>query len=149
MKLWRISNYADLLGIGGLHVSGRWHYKGNRVVYLAENPALAQLEVMVHFDMDLDELPDDYTLLEVEVNKRCKISTLDAAALPANWQKNEAVTQHIGTQWLHSSTSALLRVPSAVVPHSNNYLLNPEHKDAKKIKLISDEKHPWDDRLLK
>ncbi|WP_155836914.1 RES family NAD+ phosphorylase, partial [Paraburkholderia mimosarum] len=43
MEFWRISNYADLRGIGGLRASGRWHYRGQPVVYLAENPALALL----------------------------------------------------------------------------------------------------------
>ena len=66
MILWRISNHADLNGLGGVHRSGRWHFAGVPVVYLSESPALALLEVMVNFDLAPDELPADYQLLEVD-----------------------------------------------------------------------------------
>lgn len=66
MNLWRISNYKDLKGLGGLKASGRWHNRGVPIVYLAETPALAMLEVLVHFDMTLDEIPKHYQLLEIE-----------------------------------------------------------------------------------
>lgn len=50
--LWRISNYEDLQGLGGLYTAGRWHPLGQRVVYLSEHPVLALLEVMVHLEID-------------------------------------------------------------------------------------------------
>ncbi|MGB9409097.1 MAG: RES family NAD+ phosphorylase, partial [Terracidiphilus sp.] len=46
--LWRISNYVDLSGEGGLTASARWHTKGKPVVYLADSPAGAMLERIVH-----------------------------------------------------------------------------------------------------
>jgi len=48
MELWRISNYADLSGGGGLQAAGRWHTRGKRIVYLADHPASAVLEMLVH-----------------------------------------------------------------------------------------------------
>lgn len=62
MRLWRISNYADIKGIEGLKTPGRWHNKEIPVVYLAESPALAMLEVLVHFEMSPEEVPDSYQL---------------------------------------------------------------------------------------
>ena len=50
MELWRISNYADLSGIGGLKAAGRWHSQGRRIVYLADHPSSALLEMLVHMD---------------------------------------------------------------------------------------------------
>jgi len=47
MELWRISNYADLSGAGGLQAAGRWHTRGKRIVYLADHPASALLEMLV------------------------------------------------------------------------------------------------------
>jgi RES domain-containing protein len=55
--LWRISNHALLAGDGGLRVSGRWHTRGKRVVYCAENPAAALLEILVHFEIEIGDLP--------------------------------------------------------------------------------------------
>ena len=57
MRLWRISNHASLTGEGGLYASGRWHTRGQRVVYLADHPASALLEVMVHLEIDAEDLP--------------------------------------------------------------------------------------------
>ena len=60
MVLWRISNYADLLGIGGMTASARWHTAGQSIVYLAETPSAALLEVFVHLETDEDHRPDAY-----------------------------------------------------------------------------------------
>jgi RES domain-containing protein len=48
MILWRISRHRDLSGAGGMRAAGRWHEAGRPVVYLAESPAAALLEVCVH-----------------------------------------------------------------------------------------------------
>ena len=58
MRLWRISNYADLAGTGGLVDNARWHSKGRRIVYLADSPASALLELLVRFDVPVDEWPE-------------------------------------------------------------------------------------------
>ncbi|MFL6462844.1 MAG: RES domain-containing protein, partial [Bryobacteraceae bacterium] len=50
LVLWRISNHADLAGIGGLRCSARWHSQGHRVVYLAWSPSAALIEAMVHLE---------------------------------------------------------------------------------------------------
>jgi RES domain-containing protein len=47
MVLWRISRHRDLDGLGRLRASGRWHERGLPVVYFAESPAGALLEVFV------------------------------------------------------------------------------------------------------
>jgi RES domain-containing protein len=52
MELWRISNYADLSGAGGLRAAGRWHSQGKRIVYLADHPSSALLEMLVHLDRE-------------------------------------------------------------------------------------------------
>lgn len=148
MKLWRISNYDDLKGIGGVKTPGRWHNKGIPVVYLAESPALAMLETLVHFELAPDEIPDSYQLLEIEFTGRKGISRLHDGSLANEWQEDLAVTRAIGDEWLGSLKSALLRVPSAIVPHSFNYLLNPRHELAHDTaKVIRAQSHPYDIRL--
>jgi RES domain-containing protein len=148
MKLWRISNYADLQGKGGLKASGRWHNRGIPIVYLSESPALAMLEVLVHFELDLSEIPTNYQLLEVDYNQCIGMSHLHKNSLPEGWQNDLELTRAIGDEWLISSSSLLLRVPSAVVPHSYNYLFNPRHISAGDAEIISARQHPFDTRLL-
>lgn len=148
MKLWRISNYADLQGKGGLKASGRWHNRGIPIIYLSESPALAMLEVLVHFELDLSEIPASYQLLEVDYNLRTGMSHLHKNALLDGWQDDLELTRAIGDEWLISSSSLLLRVPSAVVPHSYNYLFNPRHLAAGDAEIISARQHPFDTRLV-
>lgn len=148
MILWRISNYADLLGIGGLQIAGRWHNRGIPVVYLSENPALAMLEVLVHFELAPDEVPENFQLLEVDYAQRKSIARLQADALADGWQNDIELTRAIGDEWLAAGGSALLRVPSAVVPRSFNYLFNPRHPEAEMAHILSVTRHPYDARLL-
>tara|TARA_B100000446_G_scaffold16724_4_gene14235 strand:- start:1240 stop:1686 length:447 start_codon:yes stop_codon:yes gene_type:complete len=148
MKLWRISNYADLKGIGGLKTGARWHNRGIPVVYLAESPALAMLEVLVHFELDPSEVPDTYQLMEVEYSGRKGISRLDVSKLPDDWQEDLDSTRIAGDEWLVSLSSALLKVPSVIVPHSSNYLLNPRHPLASQAEIVGVKQHPYDYRLF-
>ena len=75
MELWRISNYVDLSGIGGLRAAGRWHSQGRRIVYLADHPSSALLEMLVHMDRDL--IPPTYQLLRVAVPDDINVETSD------------------------------------------------------------------------
>ena len=147
MKLWRISNHADLKGIGGLKSKGRWHNRGAPIVYLSDSPALAMLEVLVHFDLGFNEIPDNYQLLEVEYHQRKGVSRLKESSLAFGWQVEEDVTREIGDEWLRGSSSVLLRGPSALVPHSFNYLFNPKHPLAIEAEVISASMHPYDPRF--
>ena len=146
--LWRISNHADLTGTGGLKVHGRWHNKGIPIVYLSEHPALAMLEMLVHFDLSPDEVPDSYQLLEIRVPDDGLVLPLADNVLPNNWESNQTLTRDIGDQWIASMRSPLLKVPSAITPNSFNYLLNPRHQDAIHLSITGVTSHPYDSRLF-
>ncbi|MEE8056216.1 MAG: RES family NAD+ phosphorylase [Pseudomonadales bacterium] len=148
MTLWRISNYADLKGLGGLQTAGRWHNRGIPVVYLAESPALAMLEVLVHFECAPDEVPTGYQLLEVEYAQRKGVSRLARSALGENWQDDINFTRSIGDEWLSAGHSTLLKTPSAFVPNSYNYVFNPRHPEAQVAIITTITTHPYDQRLL-
>ena len=149
MTLWRISNYADLYGIGGLRASARWHTRGHRVVYLSSTPASSLLEILVHLEIEEGHLPRFYKLLEIQVPDDVRMEKLeDWAKLPKSWPKKQAVTRAFGDQWLNRNSAALLQIPSAIVPRTNNFLLNPLHPDAAKIQIISVSKQGLDRRLL-
>jgi len=149
MELWRISNYGDLQGIGGLRAAGRWHYRGQPVVYLAEHPALALLETIVHHEIgSLDALPDSYQLLRVRIDDDRPVAELTPDVIPNDWRQNLDWTQSAGTEWLASGAELLLKVPSAILPHAYNYLFNPAHPDAGRAVVDETRKTPYDPRIL-
>lgn len=136
--------FEDLQGEGGRRYSGRWHQKGEPIVYLGDSIPSCMLEMLVH--MEPNELPPNFKLLSVETTD-ASVQNLADDALPENWRDKQDLTQQVGTQWLAENSSALLRVPSALAAETWNYLLNPKHPDAGKCKIVAVDKHPWDKRL--
>ena len=149
MILWRISNHVSLAGDGGMRASGRWHTRGRRVVYCSESPAAALLEILVHFEIDVRDLPTRYRLLTLRAPDALVVEDLLAADLPPDWIEQTDRTRAIGDRWLQAGRSTLLRVPSAVVPETFNVLLNPGHAHAGQLELVQVSEHAIDPRLLK
>ena len=149
MILWRISNHVTLDGRGGLYASGRWHTEGKTIVYLAENPAGALVEVLVHLELDPAHLPKSYRLLKAEAPEGLSVKTIAGIELPKNWISDQIATRTVGDEWIASKGTVLLRVPSAIVPETFNVLLNPEHAEAGRIQVLWSEEYPWDTRLLR
>jgi RES domain-containing protein len=149
VRLWRISNFADLSGQGGLLGSARWHSRGRRIVYMAGHPASALLEVLVHLEVDPAELPDAFQLLAVGVPDGIASETVQPADLAGGWKQDLSVTRAAGDRWLSEGRTALLHVPSAIVPACFNCLLNPAHRDASTIKVDEIIRAPFDARLMK
>ncbi|WP_267225750.1 RES family NAD+ phosphorylase [Dyella silvae] len=128
MHGWRISKYPGLTGEGGLYAEGRWHSQGHRVIYLGEHPALALAETMAHMQLDLPNIPTTLKLIRVDIADG---ATMDVTPdLPEGWQANEPATRAIGSAWLKGGTALLMPVPSAILAHSTNYIINPEHPQA-------------------
>ena len=151
MRLWRISNYANLNGEGGRLVDGRWHHRGRRVVYLAEHPALALLETFVHLEIDPEDIPKGYTLICVSVPNSMAIEELTESELDRRdpeWRSMPSITRNVTISWFQEKRSALLRVPSVVAPSAANYLLNPLHVDASSIKIEWTKRAQYDPRLF-
>lgn len=150
MIFWRISNHIDLLGAGGLKASARWHTKGHRVVYLSSSPSSSLLEILVHLEIEEGHLPRFYKLLEIEAPDDIGLEKIEAwAKLPKGWTKKLSLTRKLGDEWLERNSAALLQVPSALLPHTSNFLLNPMHVDAAKLKVLSVSRQGLDRRLLK
>ena len=151
MRLWRICRepYAadSLLGRGGLFTSGRWHIKGRPIVYSSESLALAALEVLVHVDRSI--VPADLLQLEIDVPDDLKIQRIEIKVLPKNWRSYPAPSdlQRRGDDWLSAASTPVLQVPSSVIPEESNYLLNPQHADARNISIVSTRKFAYDSRL--
>jgi RES domain-containing protein len=118
-------------------------------VYLSSAPASALLEILVHLEIEEGHLPRFYKLLEIQVPDDVRIENLENwAKLPKGWPKKQAITRAFGDQWLDRNSAALLQVPSALVPKTSNFLLNPLHPDAAKIRIVSVSRQGLDRRLL-
>jgi RES domain-containing protein len=135
---WRLCRapYAALDGEGARLFGGRWNSPGRPVVYLADHPALAVLEVLVHLDLPPEDLPEDYVLLRVRLP--------DAQAVGSGADARPA-----GDAWLAAGEVAVLRVPSVLVPQAENLLLNPRHPAAAQAEVVETVAFRFDARLLR
>ena len=139
MDLWRLCRrpHADLSGEGARIFGGRWNSPGRPVVYLAEHPALAALDLRVHLDLPFELLPADFVLMRVALPDGL-VTRLDA--IPPE-------TAKAGDAWLAGVRSAALRVPSVLMPHAWNVLLNPRHPKAEQAWVVTLEPFGFDPRL--
>lgn len=139
MIVWRICRaaHADLLGEGARLYGGRWNTPGHPMIYTAEAAALAVLEVRVHLDLTPDLLPDDYLLIGIETGDTPPEMVPTIPDDPASF----------GDDWLATRRSALLRVPSVIVPESANLLINPRHPGAETLRIVGRRPFRFDDRL--
>ena len=144
MRLWRISNFADLSGEGGLLIEGRWHFRGTPIVYCTDHPSTALLEILVHATRYT--VPDYYQLLEIEVPD--DIETF-APTIAMNWDRDTDETRRIGARFIAEGIFALMNVPSVIMPKARNFLLNPAHADAGQIRIVETYRYPFDSRLIK
>ncbi len=138
----------DLSGTGAKLTGGRWNPKGFPVLYCASTSSLAILEKLVHVDFDL--LPDDLFIAELEIPEN-SIEELTLKNLPKHWNKYPGPDslRSLGKKWLMENKYLILKVPSAVNPNETNYLINVDHSDADKIKIIKTYPFEIDNRLIK
>ncbi|MEI7768052.1 MAG: RES family NAD+ phosphorylase [Phycisphaerae bacterium] len=152
IQAWRIvkTKHASgaFSGEGARLYGGRWNRPGRGMVYTAGSTALALLEMLIH--LEPQELLKRYALFSVSIKAEL-VTNLDPATLPKAWWKSPpaASVQRIGTAWLIQNSSAVLRVPSAIVPNEWNYLLNPAHPDFAKVVIGPKQPVQFDPRLLK
>lgn len=153
MRVFRVERekYLDttLKGIGAALTEGfRWNSFNTYLVYTAESRALAMLEVSVHLDFS-EDLPTDRYFVEIDIPEQVEILELRSEDLPENWDAKPPIleTQYIGDDFVKSDSAAVLKVPSAIIPLEFNYLVNPNHPDAKKITVISTTSLTFDQRF--
>lgn len=116
-------------------------------MYCAPNPAVAVLEILVHLEVDAEDFPSGYQLLTIDIPDDVSTATVESNALPRNWWRNPSATRSIGDKWLQTGTTPLLAVPCAIVPETNNYLLNPMHPDSSKTRIAGIATYRLDERL--
>jgi RES domain-containing protein len=157
VTLWRIAtdtrNYEadDLSGAGAKTTGGRWNEAGYPLVYTSETQALACLETVVH--LNAGGLPLNRYLVSITIPPPvwAAARTETPGSLPVGWDADPSGRASIqfGTTWIRSMVSALLRVPSVIVPDEYNVLINPLHPDCRTITAVKIRKWLYDPRLTK
>jgi RES domain-containing protein len=155
--VWRIATDTpayeadDLSGAGAKATGGRWNERGVAVVYLSETRALACLETVVH--LNAGGLPLNRYLVEARIPEDlwADAQTETSAGLPVGWDAEPAGRASIGfgTEWVRSGSSALLIVPSVIVPEEFNVLMNPRHAAGTGIIAAKVRRWLYDPRLTK
>jgi len=149
MDIYRISpciHNADLTGSGAAIHGGRWNSKGIHILYTASSASLALLETVVH----LSGIPvKDYCIALLRIPDD-NIFELNEAVLPSNWATYPAPNslKAIGDQFIRDNKYLAIRVPSSILAIEHNVLINPNHGDFKKVKLVSSKKMSIDERLV-
>jgi len=106
------------------------------------------LEILVHLQYRHGRLPQTYDLLRVEVSEAMAVQMLDPSR-EAAWKELPEFTRQIGDAWLASLETPLARVPSAILPHTWNHLLNPEQPQAKQARIVEGITERFDNRLFR
>jgi RES domain-containing protein len=151
LTAWRIARRshakAAFTGEGARLYGGRWNSSGTRIIYTAQSQALAVLEMLVHLDSPL--LLRSYVLFEVQIDPKL-VTNISRSSLPRNWRRDPIPreAQQVGDAWVKSARSAVLAVPSVLVPDELNYLLNPLHADFAKLKIGRAQPYEFDARLI-
>ncbi|WP_340064963.1 RES family NAD+ phosphorylase [Ascidiimonas aurantiaca] len=137
-----------LLGLGAEKVGGRWNKPGTRAVYTSQNISLAYLEVVMHLDIS-EDLPSDRILVHIDIPEDLKI--FEEKKLPPHWNSfpYNSKTQEVFTRFCKELKGPVMKIPSAIVKSEYNYVINPLHSDAQRIKVVKKERLTFDNRLIK
>ena len=148
---WRIVRAARasaaFTGEGARIYGGRWNSRGTAVIYVSEHESLAALELLVH----LTPLPPHDRYLSFRLEWDDKLTDhFPVKNLPPHWNAEppDFRTMQIGDEWVRAGKSVALAVPSVLSASEVNFLLNPKHRDFKKIKISRAVEYRFDSRLL-
>jgi len=149
-RVWRLvtARFADTAfsGEGARRYGGRWNRKGLPIVYTAGSLSLAMLEMLVQDQ----PLRARYMAIPAEIPEDLEIERMDVARLAPDWRNPAALEnlRTIGGDWAVALTTAVLAVPSAVIPSETNFLFNPRHPDFHSIVIGQPEKLVTDLRQM-
>lgn len=152
MEVFRLSReiFASTLSGKGAALKGaRWNSIGVEIIYTASNRSLAMAEVAVHFTFAT--LPTDYMMVTIHIPDNISLKKLNMTDLPVDWNTfpHPISTQAIGDKFIAGNKHCVLQIPSSVTQGDYNLLINPNHPEFARIKIIEVEKFPFDKRIFK
>lgn len=151
MELYRITQeqYADdLSGNGARLFGGRWNSEGTFALYTSSSRSIALLETLAHTPAKMLEA-NNYQLITLSVPDNLVAEEIQYSSLPKEWASSHIhpFTKWLGDQFLHEGIHLMLAVPCVMLPEEKNYLLNPLHKDMKRVKIVHKRRIGFDHRV--
>ena len=151
MRVWRIASAAHAAcdGEGARRHGSRWTPRGVPAVFASATLSLAALERFVHTDSDLELV--DLVAIPVDIHEDIATESVELGTLPPDWRLFPAppTLAAIGDQWFRASRTAVLSVPSGVIPHERNFALNPTHREFAQLAIGRPEPFSFDPRMWK
>jgi len=133
-------------GEGASSVEGRWHQKGQEVIYTSVHYSTAMLEKLAHYN---GVVPPNQHFIEIEVPAGSSYEVVTKDSL-RGWDEPEGTTARAhGSAWLHERRTLLLFVPSFVAREEENVLINPNHGQFARLQPSLERPIWWDERLLR
>ena len=146
---WRIGDPAGRFPIyseeGARRHEGRWHAKGQDVIYTSEHYGTAMLEKLVHYN---GILPPNQHFIKIRIPPGISYEVVTKDSLDGWDRPDGSESRDFGRQWLEDKRSTILIVPSVVSREENNVLVNTNHPDAARIKVGHEKPVRWDARLF-
>lgn len=149
LTAWRIGDpdgrFPIYSGEGSVRTEGRWHRKGQSVIYASEHYGTAMLEKLVHYN---GILPPNQHLITIEIVVGISYEVVTKDSLPGWDDLDGAASRTFGAAWIDTAGSAILIVPSVVSREESNILINPAHPDSARIRPSREQPVRWDQRLF-
>ena len=146
--VWRIGDpqgrYPIYSAEGARRHEGRWHARGQEVIYTSEHYGTAMLEMLVHYN---GVPPPNQHFIKIRIPKGVSYEVV-TKDLGEGWARRDgADSRQFGSRWIKECRSAIAYVPSVVSREENNVLINPNHEDSSQIKAGLEQPIRWDSRL--
>jgi len=147
MRVYRIGDprgaYPIYSGEGAARIEGRWHEKGQEVIYTSRHYSTALLEKLAHFN---GVLPSNQHYIEIEIPRGVSYEIFTKDTVPG-WLET-AKARAVGSKWFTEERSAILIVPSVVARIEENVIINCRHPHAQRIRPGLEHPVAWDQRLF-
>jgi RES domain-containing protein len=150
--VWRLSPpefHTELDGEGARLFGGRWNSPGLRAVYTSSHLSLSVLETYVNFPPVLRTSLPMYQAVKITIPDNASTMRISPAQLKELLMAPdpEAASRSIGDGWIIGHDSLVLQVPSVLVPEEDNFVVNPDHPDAREVRIVSTRAFHFDPRL--
>jgi RES domain-containing protein len=139
---------TPLDGEGSYRFGGRWSSPGTRIAYTAEHLSLAMIEYFVH--IDANDAPKDLVVVAADIPDIVSRVVLTPEKQPPDWRQVPSPPRLavIGNSFAAERKSAILVLPSALVPTESNWLINPQHPEFQQIQVRPAEPFHYDARFF-
>ena len=134
-------------GSGAALEGARWNSPGRTLIYASEHYATAILEKVVHAGRT--QLPGAHHAAEIGIPDDLRIERFDPSRVPGWDTEDSASARAYGADWHAAARTAVLVVPSLPgQPIERNFIINPAHPDAARIRVMPSFDVVWDGRLF-